>query len=67
MAMERSTPFLSSLSREDFASLEQMSRGIALPPHISQHLINLGLATKILGQYVPTTKGSFVLVSGPIL
>ena len=67
MATEQSRPFLSGLSREDYSALEQVSRGVSLPPHLRQRLANLGLITKALGQYVPTPKGSLMLVFGPIV
>ena len=65
MNSQRSNSFRPALSRDDFAALEQLSRGLAVPPHLSQRLIDLGLVTKALGVYALTASGSFKLASGP--
>ena len=65
MSTDRSSAFKPDLSRDDYAALEQVSRGLKVPPHVSQRLIDLGLVTRALGVFALTPCGSFKLASGP--
>jgi hypothetical protein len=67
MDLESVNPFRPHLSRDDYSALERISRDVAMPPHVSQHLVNLGLITQVMGHFILTQKGSMSLATGPIV